>query len=175
MLRTLTVAVVLAAAGACAGATSDPGASSTVTTTVAPVTPEGFARTAARVTAADGQGGARVCELCVWLADTGQRRAQGLMGVTDLGAAAAMAFVYPAPTTSSFWMKNTLLPLSIAFYDAGGAFLDSFDMDPCTADPCPSYPTAPGFSVAVEVPQGGLSKLLMEPGSTLELLDLPCS
>lgn len=138
--------------------------------TAARVTPEGFARTAARVTAADGE----VCDVCVWLADTPQRRARGLMHVTDLGDADAMAFVYPRPTTAAFWMKNTVLPLSIAFYAADGAYLDAFDMEPCAADPCPSYPTAAAFSVAIEVPRGRLPDLLMTPDSTLELLGVPC-
>lgn len=135
-----------------------------------PVTPEGFERTAARVTAGDGE----VCDLCVWIADNSGLRARGLMHVTDLGEADAMAFVYGEPTTASFWMKNTVMPLSIAFFGADGSHLGAFDMAPCTDDPCHSYPTAPDFTVAVEVPQGHLDDFLMLPGSTLELLDLPC-
>ena len=134
------------------------------------VQPEGFERVAARVTEPDGS----VCEICVWLAETADQRRRGLMSVTGLGPANAMAFVYPEPHTGTFWMKNTLLPLSIAFYAPTGAFLDSFDMEPCVADPCPTYPTADQFLVAVEVPQGGLDALGMVAGSTLELLDLPC-
>jgi uncharacterized membrane protein (UPF0127 family) len=135
------------------------------------VTPEGFDLVQARVTAADGE----VCELCVWLADQPDLRRRGLMGVTDLGDGAAMAFVYPRPTTTSFWMRDTLLALSIAFFDAEGAFLDSFDMEPCTTSTCPSYPTPVQFTVAVEVTQGGLAELLMVPGSSLELLGLACA
>jgi uncharacterized membrane protein (UPF0127 family) len=96
------------------------------------------------------------------------------MSVTDLAPADAMAFRYPSPHTGNFWMKNTVLPLSIAFYAPTGAFLDSFDMEPCTADPCPTYPTPRQFLVAVEVPQGGLAALGMVAGSSLELLDLAC-
>jgi uncharacterized membrane protein (UPF0127 family) len=135
------------------------------------VTPEGFDLVQARVTAADGE----VCELCVWLADQPDLRRRGLMGVTDLGDGAAMAFVYPRPTTTSFWMRDTLLALSIAFFDAEGAFLDSFDMEPCTTPTCPSHPTPLQFTVAVEVTQGGLDELLMVPGSSLELLGLACA
>lgn len=139
--------------------------------TLAEVTPQGFERVQARVTAADGE----VCELCVWLADQPELRRRGLMEVTDLGEAAAMAFVYPRPTTTRFWMRDTPLPLSIAFFDGGGALLDSFDMDPCTTSTCPHYQTPAQFTVAVEVPQGGLDEFLMVPGSTLELLDLACA
>lgn len=134
------------------------------------VVPEGFERVAATVTAADGT----VCELCLWLAATGEQRQRGLMFVTDLGPADGMAFRYDAPYSSTFWMKNTVLPLSIAFFDAQGAFMDAFDMAPCTADPCLHYRTPRDFLVAVEVPQGGLAELGMAAGSVLSLADLPC-
>ncbi len=140
-----------------------------------PVLPVGFERAAGTITAADGT----VCEVCLWLAETGDQRSRGLMGVTDVGTsngtADGMAFVYPRPHTGTFWMKNTLLPLSIAFFDQSGAFLSSFDMEPCTADPCPSYPTAPEFTAAIEVPQGGLPSLAIAEGSILDLTNLPCT
>lgn len=139
---------------------------------VAPgVRPEGFETTLARVTTSDGS----VCEFCVWLADTAPQRSLGLMFVTDLGAAEAMAFRYPEPHTGTFWMKNTVLPLSIAFFAPDGGFLSSFDMAPCESDPCPNYRTPADFSIAVEVPRGGLADLGLAAGSTLELLDLPCA
>lgn len=134
------------------------------------VTPTGFERVQATVTTVDG----KVCELCLWLADDDGRRARGLMAVGDLGAGDGMAFVYPDPRTGSFWMKNTLLPLSIAFFGPDGAYLDAFDMEPCVADPCPTYPTPRDFLIAVETVQGGLGGLGMLPGSTIDLTDLPC-
>ena len=99
------------------------------------------------------------------------------MFVTDFGPADGMAFVYAGPTTTRFWMKDTPLPLSIAFFGSDGQFLDSFDMDPCVSDDsaeCVRYPTPVGFVVAIETRQGGLAELDMIEGSTLELLDLPC-
>lgn len=182
--------VVLALAlTACSGSTPDPTSASDtrslgttdsttgITSTIpAPVptdavVPRGFERVQARVTEADGT----VCELCLWLADDGDRRARGLMFVTDLAGADGMAFVYRAPHTGNFWMKNTVLPLSIAFFDADGAYLDAFDMEPCTTTTCPRYATPPDILVAVETIQGGLADIGMTPGSTLELLDLPCA
>ena len=155
-------------------ATSDASTTTAVvpptTATEPPVTPSGFESVAATVTTADGE----VCELCLWLADSSRGRSQGLMGVTDLGAADGMAFVYPSPHTGSFWMKNTLLPLSIAFFDDRGVYLDAFDMEPCTADPCPLYPTAPDFTVAIEVVEGDLPSLGLEAGSRLRLTGVPC-
>ncbi len=158
------------------GPTVPPPTSPVVTTTVSTsvpagaVVPTGFDRAAATVTAADGT----ECELCLWLAETGDRRAQGLMYVTDLGGPDGMVFRYDSPTTAAFWMKNTVMPLSIAFYDQGGAFLDAFDMAPCTADPCPTYPTPANFTDAIEVPQGMLEELSMTAGSVLVVSDLPC-
>jgi hypothetical protein len=134
------------------------------------VLPEGFATTGVLVTKADGT----TCEICVWLADTPARRSSGLMFVTDLGVADAMAFRYPDAHPGTFWMKNTVMPLSIAFYAPDGGFLDSFDMSPCTSDPCPNYPTPTDFLIAIEVPQGDLDAIGLTPGSTFELLDLPC-
>jgi uncharacterized membrane protein (UPF0127 family) len=135
-----------------------------------PVLPDGFERVQATVTAADGT----TCELCLWLAATPDQRRRGLMYVTDLGPADGMAFVYPAPRTGSFWMKNTVLPLSIAFFGPTGDHLGSFDMEPCAVDPCQRYPTAPDFVVAVETVRSGLDELGIGPGSTIDVTDLPC-
>jgi len=148
------------------------GASGTVpsTTERTVVSPEGFATTEAIVTKADGT----TCEVCVWLADTARQRSRGLMFATDLAPAEAMAFRYPDPHTGTFWMKNTVLPLSIAFFAPDGSFLESFDMEPCTTDSCPRYRTPRDFLVAVEVPQGGLAELGLVAGSRLELLDVSC-
>lgn len=144
-------------------APADPGA----------VAPAGFELTTARVTAADGT----VCELCLWLADSVELRNRGLMGVIDLAPADGMAFVYPQPHATRFWMKDTLLPLSIAFYAPDGEYMDAFDMQPCVAidsDECQRYPTPTGFLIAVETAQGELATIGMLEGSTLDLLDLPC-
>ncbi len=135
------------------------------------ITPEGFERVTARVTKPDGE----TCDLCLWLADDGEQRSRGLMFVTDLGSADGMAFRYPDPHTGTFWMKNTVLPLSIAFFDPAGSFMEAFDMEPCERDPCFRYATPSGFSVAVETAQGDLAAIGLVAGSSLALLDLPCA
>jgi len=153
-------------------ASTAPVSTAAATSTLAPdaVVPQGFEQAAATATKADGT----VCQLCLWLAETGDQRALGLMYATDLGGPDGMVFHYDTPTTSAFWMKNTVMPLSIAFYSADGTFLDAFDMAPCTADPCPSYPTPSNFTDAIEVPQGMLAQLGLTPGSTLSVSHLPC-
>ena len=75
----------------------------------------------------------------VEVADSEAEREVGLMGRTSLPTDAGMVFLFDAPTTVSFWMKDTLLPLSIAFWDADGRIVGILDMEPCEADPCPIY------------------------------------
>ncbi len=102
----------------------------------------------------------------VAVAETAELRAQGLMNVTDLGSLDGMLFVFPEAVTAEFWMKDTLIPLDIAFFDGGGDFVDKLTMVPCEADPCPTYPAAGPYRYALEAPEGGLE--ILGPGSTLD-------
>src|SRR4029077_17723403 len=95
------------------------------------VGPVGFDTVAARVTAADGA----TCDVCVWLAQTPEEQQRGLMGVTDLSGADGMLFRFGGPTTVDFWMRDTPLPLSIAFFAEDGTFVSSADMAPCMTGP----------------------------------------
>ena len=61
------------------------------------------------------------------------------MGRTTLPADAGMVFVFSEDSPRPFWMKDTLIPLSIAFYAGDGRILRILDMEPCDADPCPLY------------------------------------
>jgi uncharacterized membrane protein (UPF0127 family) len=88
--------------------------------------------------------------LHVRVANTDPERMQGLMGVTSLPADQGMAFVFDQPTTVEFWMKDTLVPLSIAFVDANGAIVTISEMAPCTAEPCATYPAAAPYVLAIE-------------------------
>ena len=107
--------------------------------------------------------------MAVAAADTPALRAQGLMGVDDLGGLDGMLFVFEKNTDGGFWMKNTLISLDIAFFDAGGAFVDSFTMEPCTGDPCPVYHASDTYRFTVEAPAGDLS--FVGEGSILEWSD----
>lgn len=98
--------------------------------------------------------------LRVAIADTAALRTRGLMGVTDLGELDGMLFVFPADTRGAFWMKDTLIPLDIWFFDAAGLLVDGLRMEPCPADPCPLYEAAGAYRYAVETPAGSQA----EPG-----------
>jgi hypothetical protein len=118
-----------------------------------------------------------VCQLCLWAADTPAERARGLMAVTDLGGADGMVFVYDAPTQGQFWMKNTVMPLSIAFFAADGSFVSSTDMQPCLDQPdtaCARYGAAGEYTAAIEMPLGGLAALGIGAGSRLVVLPTGC-
>jgi hypothetical protein len=62
-------------------------------------------------------------ELMVAVADTPGERAQGLMGVEDLGSLAGMLFVHESDSEGGFWMKDTIIPLDIAFFAADGSLV----------------------------------------------------
>ena len=76
------------------------------------------------------------------------------MNVTALQPDDGMAFVWAEPTTSTFWMKDTLIPLSIAFVNPDGTIVSISDMQPCHADPCPTYASAAPYTMAVEANVG---------------------
>lgn len=108
-------------------------------------------------------------ELDVELADTTEERATGLMGRESIGPHDGMAFTFGAPTDGSFWMKNTLIPLSIAFWDEEGRIVGILDMEPCTDDPCPTYGPGVPYVGALEVEQGAFDEHGVEVGDLLEL------
>ncbi len=107
---------------------------------------------------------------CALLAETAEQQARGLMNRTDLGGYDAMLFRFSDDTTTSFWMKDTPLPLSIAFFDSTGGFVSTVDMTPCIHQPtCPTYGAAGPYRYALEVPQGALPRLGIGPGTRLVL------
>jgi len=108
-------------------------------------------------------------ELDVELADTNRERSVGLMGRETIGPHDGMAFTFGEPIEGTFWMKDTLIPLSIAFWDADGRIVGILDMAPCTDDPCPTYGPGVPFVGALEVEQGGFEEHGVEVGDRLEL------
>lgn len=116
-------------------------------------------------------------EGCALLADTADTRAQGLMGQRDLRGYDAMAFRFDELIEGTFTMRDTLIPLSIAFFDDEGAFVSSRDMTPCPegTDDCPGYAAEGPYRYALEVGAGGLEGLGAVAGSTLSFPSGSCS
>ena len=108
---------------------------------------------------------------CVLEAVTTAQQNYGLMNRTSVAPYAGMAFVFPAPSADLFYMKNTMIPLSIAWFDESGRFETSTVMAPCpkTAASCPTYGPGRPYTLAVEVPAGRLGALGIGPGSTVHL------
>jgi uncharacterized membrane protein (UPF0127 family) len=103
-----------------------------------------------------------VVESCLLLAAAADQFTQGLMNVVDLGDYAGMLFDFPEGSRDGgFWMRDTPLPLSIAYLDAEGAIVSTADMDPCLdlGDQCPGYLPEGPYRDTVEVPQGGLAAI----------------
>lgn len=69
-------------------------------------------------------------KLMVEIAQTDKERQQGLMYRETLADDAGMLFIYPNEQQLTFWMKDTSIPLSIAFIDSDGVIVDIQDMDP---------------------------------------------
>lgn len=98
----------------------------------------------------------RRVRLQVEVADTPQARAQGLMYRRQLDENAGMLFMFERTSGGAFWMKNTLIPLSIAFIGDNWKILDIQDMDveENPAVPVKTYPSAKPYRYALEVNQG---------------------
>jgi uncharacterized membrane protein (UPF0127 family) len=139
----------------------DPGV--TVPTVVRTLLP-GFGETRITVRKVDGQ----LVAWCLLLAETKDQQSRGLMQVTNLNGYDGMLFRYSAPVTQPFFMRNTPMPLSIAFIDGAGRLVSAVDMAPCEdRDGCPNYPPAGPFKTAIEVTQGALPLFGIEPGATV--------
>lgn len=105
----------------------------------------------------------------VEVADTESERERGLMERTRLPDDAGMAFLFDGATTASFWMKDTLLPLSIAFWDADGRIVGLLDMQPCTTVQCPTYNPGVPYVGALEVNLGAFASNGVAVGDVLRL------
>lgn len=86
---------------------------------------------------------------------------------------AGMLFLFPTATDGGFWMKNTLISLSIAYLEWDGAetleVLRILDMTPCRSDPCRSYPPGLSYDAALEVNSGWFEANGIERGSVAEI------
>jgi hypothetical protein len=112
--------------------------------------------------------GTKVATLNIEVADTPAKQTRGLMGRTSLAKDSGMLFDFKGDAYTPFFMKDTSIPLSIAFIDSGGKVLVIEDMAPFDLTPIES----PGkYRYAIEANQGWFEKHGIRPGyrATIEI------
>lgn len=110
--------------------------------------------------------------LKVELANTHESRAKGLMGRKELPEGEGMLFIYEKAERVVFWMKNTLIPLSVAFFNEEKELIHTLDMDPPVEGlPLIKYRSTAAALYALEVPQGWFEKQGITQGTKFSFLD----
>ena len=104
---------------------------------------------------------------CLWaeVADRPEARQLGLMFRKELPQNQGMLFVFEEPQVLDFWMKNTYLPLDVAFISNDGTILNIESMKPL--DEKPRYRSCGPARYALEVNQGWFAKRGIKPGDRI--------
>lgn len=105
----------------------------------------------------------------VEVADSPEQRAYGLMHRKSLPPDYGMMFLYFEDVRTPFYMKNTLVPLSVAFFDSTGRILEIIDMAPCKKEPCKLYTPRLPYRGALEVAQGSFQAWGVAVGDSVRL------
>ncbi|MDR2923864.1 MAG: DUF192 domain-containing protein [Treponema sp.] len=107
-----------------------------------------------------------VIEITVEIARTDAERAKGLMYRKSLPDGEGMLFVFDRDQQLSFWMKNTIIPLSIAFIASDGHIMEIKDMQP---NDLTSVRSSRSVRYALEVPQGWFGRVTVKPGDIVKI------
>ncbi|MDR1146480.1 MAG: DUF192 domain-containing protein [Verrucomicrobiales bacterium] len=99
------------------------------------------------------------------IADTPPTMTRGLMFRDALPPDHGMLFVFERPRRASFWMRNTRIPLSVAYLDADGRILEIHDLFPHDETPVPSYSDQVAY--ALEMNRGWFARHGITPGMTV--------
>jgi hypothetical protein len=158
------VLTLLALVGVAAGCGEDETATPGTTAAAAPPATDTAAGRDRLVIQTDGG----PVEVHVEVADSESERETGLMNRTSLDPDGGMLFVFGGDTDAAFWMKDTLIPLSIAFIDADGRIVTIHDMEPCTADPCEVYGSDAPYRTALEVNKGAFDEWGVRVGDVVD-------
>lgn len=106
----------------------------------------------------------------VELATDAPSREHGLMMRTSLARDHGMLFVFPHTGPQGFWMKNTLVPLDILYFDADRRLVSMQQhVPPCKADPCPTYPSAAPARYVLELSAGTAARIGLQVGDELNI------
>ncbi|MGQ9693816.1 MAG: DUF192 domain-containing protein [Thermodesulfobacteriota bacterium] len=105
-------------------------------------------------------------QILVEVARTDKEKARGLMFRSKLAENEGMLFIYEQNEILSFWMKNTFIPLSIAFIDREGTIVDMQDMEPFSLD---THRSARPAQYALEVNKGWFQKNGIKVGDAVKI------
>lgn len=107
----------------------------------------------------------RVVAVKVEIADTREKRERGLMYRAKLDGNKGMWFQFDAEEPQAFWMKNTLMPLDIMFFNGDGDIVKIIrNMESCKLEPCPYYSSEVPAKYALEVAAGFVERNSIEAG-----------
>lgn len=115
----------------------------------------------------------RVCmdKVCVdvELARTPDEQEKGLMYRSSLAEDRGMLFIFSEIREHNFWMKNTLIPLDIIWFDQARKIIHiESHVPPCTADPCPVYGPQKAANYVLEVNAGFAERHKIRAGETVK-------
>jgi uncharacterized membrane protein (UPF0127 family) len=110
--------------------------------------------------------GITLAEITVEIAKTDEERATGLMHRKKLADGEGMIFVFDRDQQLSFWMKNTIIPLSIAFIASDGSIIEIKDMQP---NDLSSVRSSRSVRYALEVPQGWFGRVNVHAGDHIKI------
>lgn len=106
----------------------------------------------------------------VELALTPAQHAHGLMERTSMPANHGMLFVFPDAQPRIFWMKDTLIPLDMLFFDSSRKLVAiQANAQPCHADPCALFPSSAPARYVLELTAGTAAKLGLHAGDVMTI------
>ncbi len=105
------------------------------------------------------------------IADSPNSRERGLMYRTSMPAEAGMLFIFEEPQPMAFWMKNTLIPLSIGYFGADRKLIDVYEMSPAVMGEVwpKTYPSHGNALYALEMNRGWFEKHHIKAGAELKI------
>jgi uncharacterized membrane protein (UPF0127 family) len=133
-------------------------------THLAACTSQKFETTVLSIVRPTSDAAASKVEITVEIARTIEERNKGLMHRKKLPDGKGMLFVFQRDEQHSFWMKNTLIPLSIAFISSDGRIIEIRDMQPHDTN---SVRSSRSVRYALEVPQGWFNRAGVKPGDVV--------
>ncbi|MCL2208749.1 MAG: DUF192 domain-containing protein [Treponema sp.] len=110
--------------------------------------------------------GVQIAMVNAEIARSEEEKSQGLMHRKELADGDGMFFIYERDQVLSFWMKNTYIPLSIAFIASDGRIIDIKDMHPHDEN---SVRSSRSVRYALEVPQGWFTRAGINPGDFVNI------